>query len=254
VRFSYYTQRHWRLGRAIAGTLAMMALWCVLAKIFGEPNIPVRGPVAYYIYFWTTILDVVVTLLLVFLVVDATLFARSFVKQLTTVESNWPLKLVKGYKERLHLDRNNLGDWLDMRFVADRTRCITRLIYFPFLMLALLIVSRSPILDNYTFTPTLLIAQIIILVVVIGSVASLRLAAEQARSTAIEHLSEKVIAARHANPNTACQLEMLLNEVRDMRDGAFAPPLSQPIVKAVLLPLISYGGTWLVQLYALPGL
>jgi hypothetical protein len=39
-----------------------------------------------------------------------------------------------------------------------------------------------------------------------------------------------------------------------MQDGAFAPPLSQPIVKAVLLPLVSYGGSWLVQLYALPGL
>jgi hypothetical protein len=30
--------------------------------------------------------------------------------------------------------------------------------------------------------------------------------------------------------------------------------LSQPIVKAVLLPLVSYGGTWLIQLYALPEL
>jgi hypothetical protein len=43
-------------------------------------------------------------------------------------------------------------------------------------------------------------------------------------------------------------------KVRDMQEGAFAAPLSQPIVKAVLLPLVSYGGTWLVQLYALPGL
>jgi hypothetical protein len=62
------------------------------------------------------------------------------------------------------------------------------------------------------------------------------------------------MAAKRTNPNMASQLEELRTEVRDMQDGAFAPPLSQPIVKAVLLPLVSYGGSWLVQLYALPGL
>lgn len=199
-------------------------------------------------------LDVVITLLLIFLVVDATLFSRSVVIHLTAVESHWPGKLVESYKGRFHLGRANLEDWLDMRFVADRTRCITRLIYFPFLMLALLMVSRSPIFDIYNFTPTRVIAGVIMLTIIVGSVVSLRHVAEQARNTAIEHLSEKIMAAKRTNPNMGSQLEMLRTELRDMQDGAFAPPLSQPIVKAVLLPLVSYGGTWLVQLYALPGL
>jgi hypothetical protein len=141
-----------------------------------------------------------------------------------------------------------------MRFLADRTRCITRLVYFPFLMLTLLMVSRSPIFANYTFTPTLVIAGVIILAIIIGSVVSLRNAAEQARNTAIEHLSEKIMAAKRTNPDMGSQLEELRTEVRNTEDGAFAPPLSQPIVKAVLLPLVSYGGAWLIQMYALPGL
>jgi hypothetical protein len=254
MTYCYYGQQRWRLVRAAMGTLAMMALWFLLANIFGEPNAPTRGPVAHHVYSWITILDVVITLLLIFLVVDATLFSRSVVLHLAAVESHWPEKLVEGYKERLHLGRANLEDLFDMRFVADRTRCITRLIYFPFLMLALLMVSRSPILDSYTFTPTLVISQVIILAVIIGSVVSLRHAAEQARNTAIEHLSEKITAAKRTNLNLGNQLEALRTEVRDMQDGAFAAPLSPPVVKAVLLPLVSYGGTWLVQLYALPGL
>jgi hypothetical protein len=251
MTYCYYGQPHWRLARAAVGTLAMMALWLVLANIFGEPTVPARGPIAHQIYRWVTIFDVVITLLLIFLVVDATLFSRSVVIHLTAVESHWPGELVDGYKERFHLGRTNLEDWFDMRFVADRTRCITRLIYFPFVMLALLMVSQSPILDNYAFTPTLVITQVVILAIIIGSVVSLRHAAEEARNSAIERLSEKIMAA---NPNTGSQLEKLRAEVRDMQAGAFAPPLSQPIVKAVLLPLVSYGGTWLVQLYALPGL
>jgi hypothetical protein len=250
VRFCYYGQPHWRLARAAVATVAMMMLWTIFARIFGEANVPARGLVAQRIYFWITITDVVITLLLIFLVVDATLYSRSVVRHLTALASSWPAKLVKAYKERWHLSSENLEDGLDMRFVADRTRCITRLIYFPFLMLALLIVSRSPIFNNYSYSACLVIGQLIILVIVIGSVVSLRHAAEQARNIAIQHLSERIIAA----PNTASQLEMLITEVRDLWDGVFAPPFSQPIVKAVLLPLISYGGTWLAQLYALPGL
>jgi hypothetical protein len=251
MTYSYYARPRWRLTRAAIGVLVMMVLWWfILAKIFGEPNAPARGLVAYYIYIWVTLVDVLITLFLIFLVVDATLFSRSVVIHLTRMESHWPGETV----ERYHLGRANLEDWLDIKFVAERTRCITRLIYFPFLMLALLIVSRSPIFDNYSFTPTLVIEQGILLAIIIGSVVSLRNAAEQARKTAMEHLSEKIMAAGHADPNRAIQLEKLRTEVRDMQDGAFAPPLSQPVVKAVLLPLVSYGGTWLVQLYALPGL
>jgi len=45
----------------------------------------------------------------------------------------------------------------------------------------------------------------------------------------------------------------LLKEVEDLKDGAFAPLTAQPVVRAVFLPLLTYGGTLLVHLYALPG-
>jgi hypothetical protein len=110
MTYCYYGLRGWRLVRATMGSLAMMALWLLLANIFGEPNAPARGPVAYHVYSWITILDVAITLLLIFLVVDATLFSRSVVLHLTAVESHWPGKLVEGYKERFRLGRANLED------------------------------------------------------------------------------------------------------------------------------------------------
>jgi hypothetical protein len=255
--YNYYGQKHWRLVRAVIGTLMMLALWFLLTTIFGGSNVPARGSVAHFFYQWITRFDVLMTLILIFLVVDATLFSRSVVVCLTTIESHWPRDLVKPIKKRLHLDRPDLEEWLDIKFMAGRTRCITQLIYFPFVMLALLMVSRSPIFDNYTFkytfTPTLVIGQVSILAIIIGSVVSLRHAAEQARKIALDHLLERV-AANHDNPSAVSQLESLRNQVREMQEGAFASPLSQPIVKAVLLPLVSYGGTWLVQIYAMPGL
>jgi hypothetical protein len=239
--YNYYSQKHWRLARAVIGALAMMALYLLLRSIFGAPTPPARGPVAHFLYTSVTIIDVLATLVVIFLVVDATLLSRSVVVQLTAIESHWP---------RVERDQ---ADWSDIKFIARRTSCITQLIYFPFVMLALLIVSRSPIFDNYTFTPTSALMQVISLAIIIGSVSPLRRAAERARKSALDNLSKKIMA-NHASPDTVSWLESLRTDIRDVQEGAFAAPLSQPIVKAVLLPLVSYGGTWLAQLYALPGM
>lgn len=45
-----------------------------------------------------------------------------------------------------------------------------------------------------------------------------------------------------------------MDDIKNLNEGAFAPWTRQPIVGAVLLPLITYGGTWLLHLYALPGI
>jgi hypothetical protein len=256
VRYSYEGRAAPRLMRAAIGTLAMILLWLVLAPIFGQPNTPARGDLAFYLYRGVTSLDVVATLFLTFLVADATLYSRSFVKQLTAVRSEWPARTVEHFARTLGLRGENLDDWIDMQFLAKRTQCITSLIYYPFLMIALLVVSRSRVFDDFTTPATLVITQAISVAVVIGSVVALRLAAEKARGCATEHLTAKIIVAKGAEQldvKVASQLEMMLARVENLRSGAFAPLSSQPFVKALLLPLLSYGGTVLVHMYALPG-
>ncbi len=257
VRYAYYGHPGWRSCRAAVGTLAMFALWQVLQPIYGQPNAPIRGRITQEVYGIVTMLDVIATLFLIFLVADATLYARSFIKQLSVLRSLWPKSTVAHYQQKLGLDATDLDDWIDIQFLAKRTKCITKLIYFPALMFALLVVSRSQVFDNFTVTPTLVIAQVISVVVIVGSVLALRAAAEQARAIAAEHLTARIIVAKGASgakSRAADQLEMLLARVENLREGAFAPLSSQPVVKAILLPLLSYGGSVLVQIYALPGL
>jgi hypothetical protein len=110
--------------------------------------------------------------------------------------------------------------------------------------------------DDFATPPILLIVQGISLAVVIGSAFALRSAAEEARRVARGHISTKIIAAKGASnggSEAASQLEAILARIESLRDGAFAPWSSQPVVTAVLLPLVSYGGTLLVHVYALPG-
>lgn len=245
-----------RVIRAAAGTLAMIVLYQILAGILGEPNTPGRGSAVRTIFFYVTLADVFATLFLIFLVADATMYTRSSMIQLTRVRTLWDDKTVEPFKDELGLGEANLDDWIDMQFLARRSRFITRLIYFPFLALALLILSRSTIFDDFTVPLTLIIVQAISLAVIIGSVFLLRRAAEQARNAACEHLNAKIITAKgikKGGGELASQLEILLGRVENLRDGAFAPLSSQPFVKALLLPLLSYGATVLVHIYALPG-
>jgi hypothetical protein len=247
-------ERGARCTRAGIATLGMFILGFVLTALWGQPNVPARGPVARQLYFIVTLADVFATIFLTFLVTDASLFSRSFIKRLTAVTTKWPPETVNKFSTLFGLEEADLADWTDMQYLAKRTSSITYLIYFPFLALAVLIISRSEFLDSFSNSWTLIIVQLISIAVVVGSVVALRATAEKARAVARESLSAKIVFAKgQGEDNRTAQLEMLLARIDNLSDGAFAPWSSQPIVKAVLLPLMTYGGTTLVHLYALPG-
>jgi hypothetical protein len=95
------------------------------------------------------------------------------------------------------------------------------------------------------------------LCILVGAVVAYRSTAEKARRVAARHLADRIIAAKGKGKGcdgSAEQLEKLLTDTQELREGAFAPWASQPLVRALLLPLLTHGGTMLVHLYALPGI
>ncbi len=256
VRFAYDGRGGARTLRAAVGTAAMMAVWLVLVSVFDAPNIPSRGHLASSLYWAATVADVLTSLFLTFLVIDAMLYSRAFIRSLTDVISVWPPRTVRYFANELGMRGEDIDDYIDVQWMALRTVQFGKLIYFPFIALALLIMSRSTIFDNFAFSATLLITQIIVLGLIVASVIALRNAAEGARGAARQHLTARLVAAKGREGReglAAPQLELLLANIDNLRAGAFAPWSNQPVVRAVLLPLLTYGGATLVQAYALPG-
>ena len=252
-------ERLWpRFCRASIYTFLFMVLiaYCVLVPMFGMPTIPARGALAFNIYWWITFLDFLFMLFLTFLVFDATCFCLLFVNKLGRVQTTWPPTTMEVYKSRLRLQTNLIHDWIDLDFAARRTRCIGSLIYFPFALIALLIVSRSTVFANFAPSLTILIAQGISLSIVFGCAFMLWWAAKAARDTAKQNLTDGLIRAKDSEGNVffAEQLESLLNQVNQLREGAFGPLSQQPLVKALLFPLSSVGWVALIQNGMLPGL
>jgi hypothetical protein len=251
--------RWWmRCLRAVLGTTLMMLLvGGTLALIFGAQMFdPARGGRAHSLFDRISEFEVFTNLFLTFLVADAALYSRAFIKRLTKISTHWPDLTLEQYGLRFRLnDAHDLADWIDIRFLAERTGSVTRLVYFPFLTWAVLIFSRSPLLDNFSTPLALVLAQAAGLAVIIGAMLGYRSTAEYARRVACRHIMNRIVAAKGRGADaTAEQLDQLLTDMRELREGAFAPWSSQPIVRAVLLPLLTYGGGVLVHLYALPGI
>jgi hypothetical protein len=197
-------------------------------------------------------MDFLCTLFLTFLVADAMLYSRAFIVRLTQVSTVWPDSTADKFDQRFGLRGEAIADWIDMQYLARSTRCITGLIYFPFLSFAVMILARGQLFDNFPTLWIIPIAQASSLVAIVGSVLAYRSAAEAARKAAREHLTARIIATQ-GDAKTAGQLERMLNETESLTEGAFAPWTSQPIVRAVLLPLVTYVATWLAHIYGLPG-
>jgi hypothetical protein len=146
--------------------------------------------------------------------------------------------------------RNSLFDpWIEAHFLAKHTAAVSRLIYFPFVLLALMIVSRSRWFDNWPVSGPVTIALGCYVLWAVGIAVLLNFGAETARRTAIEYLEKDLLWLEGTGPQyqaLAEQFPRLIDQVRELSEGAFAPFTQQPAVRAILVPL-GAGGLQLIE-------
>ncbi|TMJ94922.1 MAG: hypothetical protein E6G77_21775 [Alphaproteobacteria bacterium] len=254
--YIYQGYQRARFYRAAAGMVAIALLWPILTVAFGNPPVPARGSVSLVAYVIVTGALVLATWFLIFAVADTTLLTWRVIKGFRTEMGIWPQKTLQQFSDRFKLPSDVLDDWIDLVFVSKRTKCVTTFIYYPFLIIALLVVSRSRLFANYGPSVPDVITMGIALLIVSGCAVALRLSAEALRARALRRLNDRIMAARQSQDGErlAGQLELLVRRVEELRDGAFTPFSQQPLVRAMLLPLGSFGGTALLEYLLLPGL
>jgi hypothetical protein len=251
-----------RLLRVVFYTATMFCLWFyVVSPMIGHTFSPHRGDLSKQVLRYTSKGEIISMLALMYLVFDATLLCLCFVKELSRSFTEWPDDTRDEYEARFGLKHQFVDKWIDLDFVAKRTRCISTLIYYPFILIALLLVTRSTVFANFTPNLKIFAFQGTCLTIVFGCALALCWAAQSMRSAAKLKLSDGIICAKgpcgkelDGGGRHAGQLETLLVRVDDLRDGAFSPLSQQPFARALLLPLGSFGWTTLLQNGMLPGL
>jgi hypothetical protein len=249
------------------------ALLLVLFSIFGPPFDPSRGELFRELFRRVTILDVFSMWFLVFVVVDATLFLSLFVWRLSHSQTRWPEVTRNRFILELGLavqagqsaearsmaltekQENILDDWIDIQFIAQRTSCINSLVWFPFVIISLLIFSRSGLFANFPLSWPIIIAQGVSLFLIFGCAFALNWFAEGQRRRALGNLRDEITRARNADEEAlAKKWEGMRERVTDLREGSFRNFLQQPVVTGMLLPLASIGGPQFIEQFRLFGL
>ncbi|MFM2068080.1 MAG: hypothetical protein RLZZ584_2989, partial [Pseudomonadota bacterium] len=141
-----------------------------------------------------------------------------------------------------------LDDWIDIQLIARRTAAVGPLILGPLVIVALMVVARSRLFDNWALTLPVALGICAYLVWLVVLAVLLKLAAEKARDNALRRMQADLLwlnGAGAGQARLAKPFEGLIDAVRSNRDGAFAPLHEQPLFRGLLVPLGGIGGTQL---------
>jgi hypothetical protein len=226
------------------------------------PSVPARGNAAFTIDLWLMLGFCVPLLIwLTFSVSDTIRLGDKFTKLLgRPLPTVWPEATLRHVGQQLGLVAGTLGrqrvieekcvsHWLDVQVIAKWSHIVNPTIYYPFVVLCLMILSRNPLFDNWRTPRPLMIVLGVSALYAAACAFLLRRVAEGARKTATERFTQLLIEAKSDGTlaQLAAQIEVLIDEIRSLREGAFAPLTEQPVVRAILLPILTIGGPILLE-------
>jgi hypothetical protein len=183
-----------RLCRAVSYTaVAYLIVSLVAVPIFGNPSTPARGALAASAYHWATLLFDLLLLFVTGIVFDATFCCLRFVSKLRRAGPQSPAEPTSGFDGRLRQQGDVVRQWINLEFVARRTRCIGALMSYPLVLIALSVVTSSNAFANYPPNLSRFVATGMSLAVVFACAVALRLDANKTRATARQNLLRAIV-------------------------------------------------------------
>src|SRR5262245_37983206 len=167
------------------------------ADVGGDPVVHGRFDVLVN-FVIRVLLPVSVTIFLLFFVIDVMWLNRvMLIEKPMDSPTRWPEKLLQEYRPGEGDSKIDacLSELLDIKLIAARTAVTGPLIYWPFLLLALMIVSRLQYFDDWDFPITLIVVFALNAAGAIFAALTLRQSAEYARTRALETLHKLLYEA-----------------------------------------------------------
>ena len=249
-----------------------------LLLVFGFPNTPYRGEVSHLANILMLLFCVPVFLVLVMMVVDATWRSVDLITRLARSISIWPQQTLRQFglgqdlsrlgaiddnaldklrNEFRAQDKYHLDEWIDIQFIAAHTKAVGKLVYYPFIILVLMIFARSKIFDNWDMPIGLVLIFLLSGGLTLACGLYLRRAAEHTRQVVYGQINDIVIDLSSRPGEAARMLEkqvlIVLNQIQKINEGAFLPLSQEPAVQALLLPFGGWGGVTLLEYVVLNG-
>jgi hypothetical protein len=258
--------------------IGILALCFILAAygllyLLGSPAVPARGDWARNWDHVFLLLAIFSSVTLTFYVADVMLLCRRFIHYLMKNVTTWPPAAVDKLRGRWsrtgrppvaaeaiqiidlkgQIPPNDLlREYLDIDFIVHGTDFVGRLIYYPFIVISLLIISRSGVFDHWTWPVALLIIVGFNAGYAAFSVIYLRRTAENARQRSLKRLHDMLMAytaVGEGDGKEAKTIREATTLIQNEDRGAFAAISRQPLAAALLLPSGSAGIWALLQFF-----
>ena len=225
-----------------------------LIAVFAErPNTPTRGSIELWIN-WAILIGAVLSFLLLLFQAAYESFRAVWLARRIQGQIAWPEATYRRYEPQHDSagtpspSRETFDFWLDVDLIARVTEPVQRIVFYPFPVLALLILSRSRLFDGWDIPSFLLILMAFYVALVVAAAWRLRTTAEKLRRRAGQRLTKETVDAKMSgNQPLALRLQSMLDYLRGLATGAFLPFSEQPLVRAALTVLGSYSGITLLE-------
>jgi hypothetical protein len=177
-------------------------IYAVLAGslIFWLRDIPtwllVRGPWSHLCDRYVLAAAVFVTLLALFFVMDAALLTNRILDCISQHPTLWPADPLRDIARKRSVKEEHLDGFLDVQFTAIQTEELGSRMFGPVLLLLLLIFSRLPFFDNWTWPPGLILIFAMNFVLATVCWWVVRRAAGQVRKLALERINDAISSVK----------------------------------------------------------
>ena len=244
-RYKGYGAFFHRMLRTLCNVLFYLVIAASIFLLLGSSPAPIRGEVIGKVMLPVTLISVIGMLFIIFFVVDTTRLCIAWILALSGDNILWDKNKIKEINNKLNLKDDVTLLWIKMHMIAERTQVVGELIYFPFIIIILMLVSRISFFDHWGFPQALAIIITVNIVIATSNAFRLRNVAEQARTKILEELNKRYIYAQgHAakkDSSPADQINAMIENIRCLREGAYKPFLEQPVVRGFIILLGGIG-------------
>lgn len=252
ARYTALSGRWPRLARVyLPVALFMLVGYLIMNVLSGPAPVPVRSHEMLVLDKWIILgCAVFPFLVLLFLVLDAGRLSATLMDVLNERLTEWCLAR-RGLRHRMIHEFNahpdDLPEWLDGYFGAELTENIGNMIWYPFLIMLLMTLSRLNWFDNWSMPFGLLVILAISLGLSAYSAIHLLRSAQKVRENALMDLRERRMKIWGGDGSIddknvrIAQIDELSAELLALNKGAFRSWTEQPLVKAAIMLLASLG-------------
>lgn len=224
--------------RVVSLWLLFMAISSVLFLMLPPPPSPCRGSTCDIDQF-VLVLSFTMVMLLIFFAIDAIRICFYWMKKLRTEH------VFKTYdnKTLAHNQLKSLGSTVEL--VAERTNDVDKLIYYPLIVIILMLFARNNYFDNIGFPLGLIIIVLINIIMLIAAGLNLRMEAQKLRDSATrctkKQKETRSFTSSVQKIEAHQEIDQIVNEMQSIQHGAFQPLRNQPVIRTLLLILGSAG-------------